>query len=63
MSAIQTLKWVLVYGEIEWHCGVKSFLLMSKSPCILDYHQRLLKFLQDFLKLGFFPLSFDISPG
>ena len=60
-------KWVLDYGKIEWRCGIKCFLSLSNitllSLLYVTCPSAILKFLQDFLKLAFFPLSTDISSG
>ena len=60
-------KWVLDYLNIEWCCGIKSFLSLSNITLLFSLYDRcpstILKFLQDFLKLALFSLSFDIFSG
>ena len=60
-------KLVLDYGKLEWYCGIKSFLSLSNITLLFPLYVRCLstisKFLQDYLKLALFVLSFDISSG
>ena len=57
----------MAYGKTSWYYGVKSFILFSNIalpfPLCVRCPSMILKFLQDFLKLALFALSFDIFSG